>query len=91
MRKTIYAALLGAAVISAPLAAFAQEGPRPSSLSNWPGISQNTPPAYVPSASPSEGPRPSSLSNWPGVSGGYAAGGSYTDPSFAGPRPSPNH
>src|SRR5258707_3145520 len=50
--KTIYAALLGVALAGAPLAAFADEGPRPSSLHNWPGMMQDTAAEAVTPATP---------------------------------------
>ena len=90
--KTIYAALLGIALAGAPLAAFAQEGPRPSSLNNWPGMVDQTSLAYgaatpaygAPSYSPTA---PGTWSNFPAS----AAPLSSANPVFDGPRPSPNY
>jgi hypothetical protein len=92
MKKQIYAALIAAAVAGAPFAAFAQQGPRAASYNNWPGMTQDTAPASVPTLSPFEGARPSSENNWPGMSQVPAANTvSSSDPNFQGPRPSPNH
>ena len=92
MKTQIYVALVVAAVAGAPLAAFAEEGPRASSYNDWPGMMQNTVPAAVPAVSPFEGPRPSSQNNWQGMSQDPAANTvSSSDPAFQGPRPSPNH
>jgi hypothetical protein len=90
--KTIYAAVLGITLAAAPLAAFAQEGPRASSYGNWSGMMNAAPPAAEPAVTPFDGARPSSLNNWHGMTGtSNPIGASSADPSFDGPRPSPNH
>jgi hypothetical protein len=91
MRTTIYAALFVGGVLVTPLAASAQEGPRPSSQGNVPGMMQDNPPAYGSSVTPFDGSRPSSLGNWPEMSGGNTAGESSANPIFQGPRPGPRH
>lgn len=89
--KIIYAAFLGISLASAPLTAFAQQGPRPSSYDNWPGMTNTTAPASETAVTAFDGTRPS-LDNWRGMTGTVdSVGVSSADPSFAGPRPSPNH
>lgn len=91
MKAPIYA-LLVATMLSAPFAAFAEEGPRPSSYHDWPGMTNATPPAVEPVATPFDGTRPSSLDNWHGMTGTtLPPNASSVDPSFEGVRPSPNH
>jgi hypothetical protein len=92
MKHRIYAALVVVAVAGAPLAAFAADGPRPSSYHDWPGMMQGTAPASEPTVTPFDGTRPSSLDNWHGMTGPVdASNASSADPVFDGPRPSPNH
>jgi hypothetical protein len=92
MKQQIYAALIVAVVAGAPFAAFAEQGPRPSSYNDWPGMMQDTPPATMPAVNAFDGPRPSSQNNWPGMSQDPAAASvSSADPVWDGPRPSPNH
>jgi hypothetical protein len=86
MHKTVYAALLGVALAGAPLAAFAQEGPRPSSMNNWPGMVQAAP---APAANATNGGYGSPDVN-PAASV-FQAPVTNADPVFAGPRPSQNH
>jgi hypothetical protein len=87
MYKTICAALIAAAVIGSPLAAFAQqEMPRAYSQEYWPAMDQT---AAAP-AFPAEGT--SAVYNWQGTTGYVnpppVSGG---NPIFAGPRPSSAH
>ncbi len=59
------AAVLLAAGVIAPAAAA--EGPRPSSLNNWPGIRDVPAAGAIATAASAEGPRASSSTNWPGI------------------------
>jgi hypothetical protein len=68
MKNSLYAALAALALVAGvPLAASAADpaaipfdGPRPSSLNNWPGMTGSTVPPDGPAASAVDGPRPSS-------------------------------
>ena len=86
--KRLYAALLGIALAGAPLGAFAQEGPRPSSYNNWPGMLQPNAPAAVTAAAPGPYGAPNVDPADP-IFRQRAINSA--DPSFDGPRPSPNH
>ena len=92
MYKTVYAALVGAALVSMPLAAFAQQVqpyPYPQDYSAQPTAQeQATPPVSAPT-------NPYAYSEtapdtWRNLRG-YAAPASAANPSFAGPRPSSAH
>jgi hypothetical protein len=88
MNKQICAAVIAAAIVGAPIAAFAQ-APNLPSYNGWSGVVPETAPAYATSIAPSEGPRPSSLNNWPGMTPEFApANESSADPVLEGPRPS---
>jgi hypothetical protein len=63
MNKQISAAVIAAAIVGAPIAAFAQTAYLPSH-NGWAGQAQVAAPANVPSVSPFDGPRPSALGNW---------------------------
>jgi len=95
--KALSVAVIGAGVIAGPVAAFAQsaasEGPRPSSVGNWPGITDTTVSPSASYADPTfDGPRASSLGNWTGATGDvYRPYNSVDDPVFEGPRPSSAH
>ena len=83
MPKAIYAALLGVALAGAPLAAFAQEGPRPSPVHNGPAMTQvqDTNAANGGYGTPDVNP----------ADPVFQTPLSAADPVFQGPRPSPNH
>jgi len=88
MNKQIYAAVIVAAIVGAPIAAFAQ-APYLPSYNGWAGMAPEAAPANVPSSAPFDGPRPSSRNNWPGMSPQFApANESSADPVLEGPRPS---
>ena len=98
MKTSIYAAIAALAVaFGAPLAASAADpagisfdGPRPSSLNNWPGMMSNPVAAAAPTVS-FEGPRPSSLNNWSGMTGQVVPANEPSASPFDGPRPSSAH
>ena len=88
MNKQIHAAVIVAAIVGAPIAAFAQTAYLPS-YNGWAGEVPEAAPANVPYISPFDGPRPSSLNNWPGMSPEVPpAAVSSADPVLQGPRPS---
>lgn len=99
MKNHLFAAIAALTLVAGlPLAASAADpaatafdGPRPSSLGNWPGMAGSTLPPTA-EANPSfEGPRPSSLGNWPAMSGDNVPTQVPAASPFDGPRPSPNH
>ena len=96
LHKALSVAVIGVGVIAGP-AAFAQnaefEGPRPSSVGNWPGITDTAVSPNSSYADPTfDGPGPSSLGNWTGTTGEvYRPYDSADNPVFEGPRPSSAH
>ena len=91
MKHRIYAATIALSIIvGSPFAAFAQ-GPRPSSMNNWPGMVGSTAPTAVPAATPFAGPRPSSQNNWPGMMNDAAPARVPAASPFNGARPSSAH
>jgi hypothetical protein len=99
MKNSLYAAMAALALVAGvPVAASAADpaaipfdGPRPSSLNNWPGMSGSTVPPDEPAASAFAGPRPSSFGNWPGMMGETAPANMPAASPFDGPRPSSAH
>ncbi len=90
MKNRMYAVMAMAVVAGVSFAASAQEGPRPSSYDNWPGMAHYVTPAATPYAGPIE--PPASAGNWPGMTPYNAPAVSYSaNPSFYGPRPSSAH
>ena len=91
MKHRIYAATIALSVIvGIPFAALA-DGPRASSLHNWPGMVDNTVPASEPAVTPFDGPRPSSQNNWPGMMNQATPTQAPSASPFDGPRPSSAH
>src|SRR5258708_1564348 len=89
MKNRAYAVMAMAIVAGVSFAAFAQEGPRPSSYDNWRGMTNTVTPVAIPSTPPNEPSAPEG--NLPGTTT-YNAPTTYSaDPSFAGPRPSSAH